>query len=158
MWLDYRVLPLFKFWSFFTKRFFQINYFLSVAFRIKVLAAHSRSHPSNPTKHRAIWPSSRCRWFLWTYSWYFTLWTFEIVSLFIASNNTMKKWLCFVPGEKHFASDFLALSLSAWGTLFPIFWIFSVVFKHMETAFRITFNCSTSCCCFWASSSFNNDC
>ena len=41
---------------------------------------------------------------------------------------------------------------------FPIFWIFPMAFKRMETASRFTFNWSTSYCCVWASFSSNNAC
>ena len=44
------------------------------------------------------------------------------------------------------------------GTHFPIFWIFPMDFKRMETASRVTFNWSASCCWVWASSSSNNAC
>ena len=59
-----------------------------------------------------IWPCSRCRWFAWSYPWSFTHEILKIYPLFVANHNSLEKWLSFVSGEQHFASDFSVFLLS----------------------------------------------
>ena len=125
---------------------------------------HTLLIPPN-TEHRlpsiAIWSCSRCRWYAWSYPWSFTLRTLKIYPLFIASHNSVEKWLSFVSGEQHFASGFSVFPLSfirfTWNPLSHLLHL-PMAFERTETASRVTFNWSASRCCVWASSSSSDAC
>ena len=140
----------FIFQSFLTQSLIQIDRLLSVAFSIKfrqILAAHNRSHLSDPTKHRAL---SSVHSDLVLQSMSMVRLTHDLLRLGFSKYihfspvtiRENREVTFFVPGEQHFASGFsvFLLSFSPCGTHFPIFWNFSMDFKRVETASRVTFN------------------
>ena len=102
----------------------------------------------------AIW-----RWKIWftcQYPCFLSFGIFIINLLFIASHNSMQKWLPFAYFKQQFTNGFFSFRVC--DNQFPAFWTSPRLCKRYPAVISVTFNVSDNCLRVWQRSSLSNAC